>query len=144
MKFYLASSFALVDRVQAACDALEAAGHTITVKWWNRKYYLPGEGNVRTTDLKNRFNHLDDEAFYSRPETKKSYLADYQGVKDADVFIIIAGDKRRAFNGANIELGIALGDNKPCFSLGVLDTSVLYYDVIKRATIEEIIGEVDE
>ncbi len=34
MRIYVASSFKLVEKVKSAVEALEEAGHEITVKWW--------------------------------------------------------------------------------------------------------------
>ena len=142
MKFYIASKFSLLERVRELSRALERAGHEITVKWWSRKYDIPGEGKVQTTDLKKIYNGLPEGEFYNRPETAFSYDSEFKGVKDADVFILIAGDKPGKFNGANIELGIALSDSKPCYSVGPLENSVLYYPVKKFKTIPALLGAI--
>ena len=139
MKFYIASSFSLVDKVQEACDRLEQKGHEITVKWWSREYDIPGEGKVKTITLKKRYNKLEADAFYSRPETKISYDADVKGVIDADAFLFVADENPRAYNGANIELGIALANDKPCFSIGNLSNSVLYLEVNRCKDIEQML-----
>jgi len=139
LKIYIASSFSQVDKVDLIAQNLELQGHEITVKWWSREYEIPGEGAVKTTDLKVRYEDLDPEDFYKKPETRRSYEADYQGVKDADALVFVAEDTPRAYNGANVELGIALGDGKPCFSLGALDKSVLYYPVFKCVFLEELL-----
>ncbi len=140
MRIYVASSFKLLDRVKELVRLLEIEGHTITVKWWSREYNIPGEGKVITTELKRRYEELDPEDFYARPETSRSYYADFQGVKDAQAFIFVAADEPRAYNGANVELGIALGDHIPCFSIGALEKSVLYYTVTKCISTFELIS----
>ena len=141
MKFYLASSFDLVDKVEKVCKAIEGYGHSITVKWWSREYDIPNEGKVKTTILKSRFNKVESDKFYNRPEVRRSYLDDFSGVTNADVFIFISDEKTKIYNGANVELGIALANNIICFSIGELTNSVLYYDVLKRNNIEEILKE---
>ena len=141
MKFYLASSFDLVDKVEEVCKAIEGYGHSINVKWWNKEYDIPNEGKVKTTILKSRFNKVESDKFYNRPEVRRSYLDDFSGVINADVFIFISDEKTKIYNGANVELGIALANNILCFSIGKLTNSVLYYDVLKRNSIEEILAE---
>ncbi len=140
MKIYVASSFKLVEKVKSAVEALEEAGHEITVKWWARMFDIPGERDqVQTTDLKERYESLSQDEFYERKETFVSFASDYWGVKEADVFLIVADSTPRKFNGANVELGIAISDRKPCFSIGELETSVLYYPVIRCSDIDEVI-----
>lgn len=141
MKFYLASSFDLIEKVQEVCEAIEGYGHSITVKWWSREYDIPNEGKVKTSILKKRYEKLDPDEFYSRPETRRSYLDDFKGVVNADVFIFVADEIPRKYNGANVELGIALANNIICFSIGNLETSPLYYDVLRRNSIEDILKE---
>ena len=58
MKVYLASSFALIPRVETVASILERRGHEITCKWWSREYYIPGEGKIKTTVLKERTRTL--------------------------------------------------------------------------------------
>jgi len=140
MKIYVASSFRLVERVISTVEALEKAGHEITVKWWERMYDIPGERTpVQTVDLKKRYEALSPDEFYERPETLISFKSDFEGVKDAEAFVFVADEEPRKFNGANVELGIAMGDLKPCFCIGELETSVLYYPVIRCSDVEEVI-----
>ncbi len=141
MRIYVASSFKLVEKVKSAVEALEKAGHEITVKWWDRMYDIPGERDlVQTMELKERYESLSPDEFYERRETCISFMSDFKGVKNADVFLIVADSVPRKFNGANVELGIAMSDRKPCFSIGQLETSVLYYPVIRCSEIDEVIG----
>lgn len=145
MKIYIASSFRLLGRVVWLADELEKMGHEITVKWWAREYEIPGERKpVKTTELKERYEFMGPDEFYARPETRLSYEADFKGVKDSQALILMADDEPRKYNGANIELGIAIGDNKPCFSLGALENSVLYYPVIKCRTFLELLSHLEE
>ena len=139
MKFYLASSFKLIEKVDAAAQVIEGWGHMITEKWWKRPYQVEGLGVVETADLKEIYEALTDDEFYSKPETKSSFFKDYVGICNADVFVFIADDKPRKYNGANVELGIALTQDIECFSIGVLEKSVLYYPVKQCKTIEEVL-----
>ena len=129
MKIYIASSFNLCERVEAISNILKNEGHEITVEWWNRNYIIEGEGEVNTQILKIRNDLLPPDIFYSLPECKLSYESDFKGVKEAEIFLFVADIKSRNYSGANVELGIALSDHKPCYYLGRLPNSVLYYKV---------------
>ena len=139
MKFYLASSFKLIEKVEATASIVEGWGHTITEKWWERPYQVEGLGLIQTDKLHDLYDDLPSEDFYSKPECKFSFEADYNGVMDADVFLFVADDKPRKYNGANVELGIALAAMKYCAYIGVLENSVLYYPVKKFKDVEELL-----
>ena len=125
-------------------EALEEAGHQITVKWWKRIYQTENLGSIETQELKKIYNDLEPDDFYSRPETRKSFLADLQGIEDADDFVFVADDIPRNYGGANIELGYALGCGKDCFSIGSLQNSALYWAVKRCETITELIKEIGD
>jgi len=145
MKVYLASSFALIPLVKEVAKYLENRGHEITVKWWSREYEIPGElAPVPTTVLKLRNNDLDPKAFYCKPETERSYNADFKGIKDADALVIISGHVPSYFTGANIELGIALALGKTCYALGALRNSAIYYPVIRCKNIRQLTDELGD
>ena len=144
MKIYVASSFSLIPKVEKVVQALEKAGHKITVKWWNRIYDTHDLGDKETQELKKIFADLDPDEFYSRPETHKSFLYDLKGIEDADDFVLVADDVPRNYGGANIELGYAMGCGKDCFSIGVLENSALYYAVKRCKTIDELIFEIGD
>jgi len=139
MKVYVASSFSLIPKVEKAVKALEKAGHEITVKWWARKYYVEGEGPVNTEVLKERFRDISSDEFYSKPETRYTFLSDLGGIEEAEAFIFVADDEPRRYNGANIELGYAYGNGLPCFSIGTLMNSALYHGVVRCENINNII-----
>jgi nucleoside 2-deoxyribosyltransferase len=134
MKAYIASSFGLVPKVERVAAMLEDMGHTITVKWW-----LPQDRK-----FKDLLGPKTPEEFYAHPKCRFFFERDFKGVKDADILVFVADDVPRAYNGANVELGIALGDGKICFSVGRLDNSALYWLVVKcqsDAELRQIIGE---
>lgn len=140
MRFYLASSFKLINKVEKVAKVLEGWGHTITEKWWKRPYQVKGLGLIQTADLKKLYDNLSSKEFYAKPETKFSFEADFKGVLNADVFILVADDTPRKYNGANIELGIALASKKLCLSVGVLENCVLYYPVRRFKDIYELMN----
>ena len=139
MNIYIASSFSLIPKVEALEKRLEEKGHKITVKWWKRIYQNTDLGTVDTQQLKKEYEDLEPDIFYSKPETRSSYLEDLKGIEDADAFIFVASDIPRNYGGANIELGYALASGLLCLSLGKLENSALYFDVIRCSDHEEII-----
>jgi hypothetical protein len=138
LKVYVASSFKLIDRVKEVVDRLEAEGHKITVKWWDRVYEIPGEGPVITTELKKRFNNISPEEFYSKAETKRSFDSDCQGIEEADALVFVADDELRSYNGASFEAGYATALGKPCLLIGVTENSAMFYRLIRCSGIEEV------
>lgn len=144
MKVYVGSSFSLIPRVEEVVKALEEAGHEITVKWWDRIYDTKDSGKKETQELKKLYADLDPDEFYSRPETRKSFLADLKGIEDCDDFILVADDMPQNYGGANIELGYAYGCGKDCFSIGALENSALYWAVKRCKTIDELIFEIGD
>ncbi len=128
MKIYIASSFTLIPKVEKVAQILEEAGYEIPVKWWSR------------LDLKKKFSTLTDEEFYNEPENQFAFNRDFEGVKESEFFLFVADDTPRSYNGANVELGIALGDGKLCFSIGNLQKSALYTPVIKCKSIPELLA----
>lgn len=142
MNIYIASSFNLIPKVKSVCFFLEQNLHVITEKWWCRPYQVEGIGEIQTSDLKKVYEDLTPIEFYNKPECKMSFELDFIGVKNADALVFVADDKERKYNGANIELGIAIGDNKPCFSIGTLENSVLYYPVKQCRDIAHLISQI--
>lgn len=129
MKIYIASKFPLVDRVRKVASILKAKGHTITCKWWLRDY----KKIMENEDIETWFHH-----FKIREVSERSF----KGIREADIFILIApSDKATKFNGANIELGYALALKKPCYSIGKLERSAMYFSVKRCEFIEEILEE---
>lgn len=130
MKLYLASAFDLGPKVEEFAVALENAGHTVTVKWWARDGF----------DLRDKkTDNEHPERFYDDPIGRLIFERDVRGVRECDAFVIIAGETPRAFNGANIEYGIAIACGKPCFSIGKLDNSALYWPVRQLASVRQLL-----
>lgn len=131
MKIYIASSFSLIEKVEKACKLLEEAGHEILVKWWTRLH------------LKQKFDILEPDEFYEEPECGIAYERDFNGIMNCDVLFFVADDKPRCYTGANVELGIALGNAKRCISIGRLQNSALYWAVYRAKDIDEVLEMLD-
>jgi nucleoside 2-deoxyribosyltransferase len=134
MRVYLASSFDMVQTVEAVAEYLELLGHSITVKWWSRDGF----------DLRDKKADQTSDGFYKDPVCEMIFWRDYQGVTDSDAFVIVAGDIPKKFNGANVEYGIAVALKKPCFSIGCLENSAMYYPVVKCNTLLELADKLEK
>lgn len=142
---YLASNFERIEYVKVLAQWLESEGHQIAVKWWAREYEIPGEGKVPTSDLKVRYEALDPDDFYSRPETERSKKEDIQGIKDSEIFIFYAGPRPLIFNGANYEFGYAAALGKPCIIFGdAPQKSAMYWGVTRCRAFWELRAALDE
>ena len=129
LKFYLASSFSLKDKVSEIAEYLKARGHIVMVEWWKYDY--------KQLDL-------PDEEWYQDSRVTWISERNFNGVVDADVFVLVADCNRsKKFNGANIELGYALALNKPCYCVGVLERSAMYVPVKQYSSIEEILSRLE-
>lgn len=88
MRIYIATKWEEQDRAKEVKAQLEALGHSITHPWWT----YTQEGHETADD-------------------------DLWGVLRADAVVFIA-EKDLKYVGALIEVGCALGQNKPVFVLG--------------------------
>jgi len=128
VKVYLASSFGMVPIVEIVADYLEKLGHTISVKWWS----------VDGFDMRDKKADHTSDSFYKDDVCRLIFNRDLNGVSESDVLVIVAGDIPKMFNGANVEYGIALALGKPCFSIGTLENSAMYYPITKCKTLSEL------
>ena len=111
MRFYVGSSFSNIEEVRFMCNELIALGHTHTYDWTQ---------NERAASI---------DALRSIGEEEVS------GIQSADfVVILLPGGK-----GAHVELGIALGTNKPVFlynlgdQMNMEETNTFYHvDAVQR------------
>lgn len=127
MKFYIASSFSLKDKVIELANALEEEGHEVTHDWWNFDF--------KTIDL-------PDNEWYRHPKVTGISLKNFSAIDRADSLILVAPDHEcKKFNGANIELGYALAHGKDCLSIGVLERSAMYVPITQYSTIKELIDD---
>jgi hypothetical protein len=130
MKFYIASSFKNVEAVKALASELEKRGHVITCRWW-------------LCDYKVALGINDDERWFSQPIIRTIYRHSHKAIEDADMLILVAPEASK-FNGANIEVGIALGLHKPVICLGELERSAMYEPLIRCHTMQELDSTLEE
>lgn len=95
MKVYLAGPSAELDRVRAAAEAIEAAGHTITEKWWLRVEEAASHGWATDADV---------------PSDYMEYSAwrNAVGIQDANVVIALAKSSGGFSSGCAGEIGYAI------------------------------------
>lgn len=134
VKIYLASSFDLKDKVGKICSYLENFDIKknkieITSRWWEF-----GD--------KKKFKYMSDDEWYQLPMIEEVYSRAFKGIEEADALILVCpDDKTKKFNGANVELGIALAEGKKILSIGKLERSGMYKDVIRCKGVADIIDE---
>ena len=127
MKFYLASSFDLVKYVKKLAEILKEARQEITVEWWRKDY---------------KTISVPDDKWYENTEVQNISSRNFQGVRDADIFVLVAHPEApKKFNRANIELRYALELGKECFSIGKLQRSAMYVPVKKCENVSDFLTE---
>ncbi len=101
MRVYVAGPW--VDKAGAleAATALEAAGHTITKRWWEHRE-VPGYLN-------------DDISSECREELMIQAMEDIAGVWNAHVLVLLNTSKSE---GKSVELGLALAYSTPIVLVG--------------------------
>lgn len=91
MKVYVAAPWTCKEDAKRYADALEAAGHTITKKWWEHRE-VPG--------------YLDPGiSVPSRKELEQQAAEDVAGVLDAEAFVLLNLEKSE---GKAVETGVAI------------------------------------
>jgi nucleoside 2-deoxyribosyltransferase len=130
MEVYLASKFNLAKRVKRIATMLQSEKIGITVKWWEKDF--------KKIDL-------PDDEWYKLEIIKQIKERNFNGIDKSDAVILICPiNKTTKFNGANIEVGYALGKGKPVYSVGKIERSGMYYDVIKCESAYELISKLKE
>ena len=95
MRVYVASKFENPRAPEVAAQ-LEAAGHTITYKWWGCSNF-----------------------------TQEQALLDFYGVIHADALVLVVEDPALKYSGAITEFGMALGRGIPVYLMGnALDRNI--------------------
>lgn len=133
MKLYLASKFEMASYVDGVANELEKVGHEITVKWWDYDMKRLDYG------VENDLSVLSNEEWFTHPRVKFVFERDIQGIKISDALILICPLLPCKFNGANIELGYAMALGKPCFSIGSLDRSAMYFPLVQCENIHHLL-----
>jgi nucleoside 2-deoxyribosyltransferase len=122
MKFYVAGRFHHQDKVKQVMSEIRDEGHNITEDWTEHRSISPYSEN---------------------PEISLEYAsADIEGVKNADVFVLLANKDGR---GAHTELGVALANGIKTFVIGDLREDCMFYfhpDVKRRKGIAEVLEEI--
>jgi len=140
---YIASSFKLKERVVTIEKALEQAGYVVHCKWWNNLDYIPTEHRT----LNEKSDVVSNDEFYNSPGCETAYRRDVKAIYESQAFVLVCGETPRSFNGANIELGIAISRGKRMcglFSIGALDNSALYWPVKRCLGIEDLLWQLAE
>ena len=104
MKIYVAGKYAERDKVKIVYGELESLGHTITVDWTNHDIY-PNDAVAEKLGL-----------FASD---------DVHGVLGADIFVACMLNDH-AYKGLWVEMGVALGANKPVLIVGSAGDSCIF------------------
>jgi len=114
---YIASKFALKDKVFELYNELMKYGHIVTIIWWQ------WEG-------KQSLKELPDNDFYNDIRIKFIKKRDLFGIDECNVFVLLSDeDEYLSFNGANFEMGYATAKGKDIYVIGKLDKSALYWGV---------------
>jgi len=135
MKLYLASSFSLKEKVDSLSKTLENLGFIIPCKWWTGLDFIPSEGKL-LSDM--RDETISD--FYSHPATRNAFERDKKAIEDCDAFVFVADDEVKPYNGANVELGMAIAYGKTCLCVGKLKNSAMYYPLVQFDSIPKLIS----
>jgi nucleoside 2-deoxyribosyltransferase len=118
-RIYLAAPWVRRDEARAAGELIEAAGHTITKKWWEH----------RDVPIDQADRHL---------ELEQQAIEDLEGVFRAQVFVLL---NLATSEGKAVETGLALAYGKPIILVG--ERSNLFHYLVNPAfrvpTIEEAI-----
>jgi len=130
VKAYLASSFDLAYRVEEISKFLNENDIDITVRWWNRD-----------------FKELDLplQVWYKHNLIKRVKERNFKGIDECDFLVLVCPeDKPKKFNGGNIEVGYAFGKGKQVFSIGKIDKSGMYFDVIRCKDKKELLKKISK
>ena len=124
MRIYIAAPWTHKADAARVASLLEAAGHTITKRWWEHRE-VPG---YLTAD------HSNDD------ELTEQALQDIDGVLTADVFVLLNYEKSE---GKAVETGIALAVGIPIIVVGGRSNLFHYLDVTlaTEATLDRAIIE---
>ncbi len=123
MKIYLASSFRFVKDVLALQDWLQSK-HEIVCEWWH-------------TDYKLELKAENVNEWFANPIIKVIYQRSLQAIRECDLLIFVTPEATK-FNGANVEVGMALALGKPVIAYGHLEKSGMYEPLIRCSTFDEL------
>lgn len=131
MKIYIASAFRFKEQVMGLQSFLEGRGHEMTCQWWHKDY---------------KEMAMRNDEWYGQPIIKTIYQRSFKAIEAADMLIIVSPHMTK-FNGANVEVGMALAMRKPVVCYGELERSGMYEPVIRcptRPHLIEVMREFEE
>src|SRR6266487_3537337 len=105
MIIYIASSFKYVKEVKELSTWLSLNGDRVNCRWWEKDY---------------KQSDLPDVEWWSQPEIKAIYKRSFEAIQKCDLLILVT-PLHTAFNGANVEVGIALALGKAVIAFGDLE-----------------------
>lgn len=121
LKIYLASSFRFTEQVTHIRSKLQLLGHMITCEWWH-------------TDYKQLFTQ---DQFWNQEIIKVIYQRTLEAIKECDILILVSPEPTK-FNGANVEVGIALALGKPVVAYGLIEVSGMYAPVVRCDSLKQL------
>jgi len=130
LRIYIASSFDYAALCEAVAGAVIAKGHTVPDIWWN----------VRTKD---DFRGKSESEFYDSPTVKSIAVRHWRTINSCDVVVLISASAKKAFTGASVEVGYAIGKGIPVLSLGPLKRSAMYCPVTRCEDLVDLLKALD-
>jgi len=129
MKIYLASSFRYIPQVKdlqeyLITEASDRSQHEIVCEWWH-------------TDYKLELKAQSVNEWFANPVIKVIYQRSLQAIRECDLLILVTPEVTK-FNGANVEVGIALALGKPVIAFGKLEKSGMYEPLVRCSTLDEL------
>jgi nucleoside 2-deoxyribosyltransferase len=111
---YIASKFALKDKVESLYQELLKLGHIITVTWW---YY----------ESKKELGDLTDYEYYQDKRVQFIKKHALFGIDNCDIYVLLSDtEKELDFNGASFEMGYATARGKEIYIIGKVGRSAVY------------------
>jgi nucleoside 2-deoxyribosyltransferase len=126
MRIYLAAPWVRKADAKAAAAVIEAAGHTITKRWWEHRE-VPGYGG--------QFRDCPED---QREELAEQAYEDWRGVETADAMIVLNLEKSE---GKAVEQGFALAYGVRLIVVGPLLNLFQYLPGVTRvSTLDEALA----
>jgi Nucleoside 2-deoxyribosyltransferase len=119
---YIGSSFRFKKEVMDVTSILNMSGWRVNCRWWQKDFKLI---------------ELDGAEWYAMPEIKAIFHRTFMAIREADIMILVTPEETK-FNGANVEVGIALALGKPVIAYGKLEKSGMYEPLVKCETLVDL------
>lgn len=129
MKFYLASSFKRKQQLETIKNELESLGHVIPDVWWN---------------IDSKDDEMTNRDWHSLPTIKAIAIRHWKSIAECDALILISSEfEYTPFNGANIEVGYAIGKGLPVFTYRLIAKSAMYAPTIECLNLDELLDAIN-